>query len=281
MKKFSKLLVLAVSTLLLGACGSNDNSPVIIDIDDSGETNTNTGTRTETGTDTDTSSETDTGSETGTGSETETETDTQTETNTDTETGSSSETDTEPVGDITLKFIEAYNGNCMRFEYNYSPFNYQGHKADGIKSNGVKVMWFEDLPDAKAFNVMVGDITLTEYIFEFMEKEVTYLTVTATVEQEGDPYVPGGELIDFELEYNEVYGDLFAKVSAKTNPFSSKYDFSYYTVNDGEHQDWFVIDGELFQIRLGTNDAGDYSIKFYDSKDAQYGFGNITVPAKN
>lgn len=48
MKRFSKLLVLAVSTLLLGACGSNDNSPVIIDIDDSGETNTDTGTRTET-----------------------------------------------------------------------------------------------------------------------------------------------------------------------------------------------------------------------------------------
>ena len=40
--------------LLLIDDGSNDNSPVIIDIDDSGETNTDTGTKTETGTDTDT-----------------------------------------------------------------------------------------------------------------------------------------------------------------------------------------------------------------------------------
>ena len=267
MKRINNLLLIAASFLLLTGCEKSNDKPVII-IDGSDETSQNTETKPVEGSEEE--------SEPVEVSESEESVESK-----PIEVSESESTPDTPVdpSSITLTHLETYNDEYMRFQYSSSPFDFNGHICKEIKYNNESV-WYEDLPALSAFNVRVVNVKLTSYTFGFADDDGIYLTLTANIEQEGgenpdQPYTPG-EIVDFGLSLVDAYNDIYVKVSYTSDPFNAKYGFSYYTVNDGEHKTWKVKDGTLYQLQLGTNDAGEYTIKFYN-ETAQYGFGNIKI----
>ena len=180
MNKFIKLLISISSIFILSSCGSKDDKPIII-VDGSESESHNIDTSS-------TTSEEESESET-----------TPSESETTSESESNVESQSEETGDVVFTWVETYNDEYMKFSYTRTPFSYDGHVCDEVKVNG-EARWYEDLPDAKMFNVRVVNIKLSEYTFDFMQNGASYLTVKANVEQEepgeeDPPYVPG-EVID-------------------------------------------------------------------------------------
>ena len=270
MKRFTKLLITISSIFVLSSCGAKDDKPIII-VDDSESESQNIESSS-------TTSEKESEDESTTSSESQSESESEQESESESE--QESESQSEETGDVVFTWVETYNDEYMKFSYTRTPFSYEGHKCDEVRVNG-EARWYEDLPDAKMFNVRVVNIKLTEYTFDFMENGTSYLTVKANVEQDGPgeddpPYVPG-EIIELGFVLVDAYNDIYVKVSYTVDPFDSKYGFSYYTVNDGEHKTWKVKDGSLYQLQLGSNDPGDYTIKFYNTDDVLYGQSTITI----
>lgn len=91
----------------------------------------------------------------------------------------------------------------------------------------------------------------------------------------------------FKVTFIEFKDEKYANLVFDSNPFAEKYDFSYYTVNENKlEQASYVLKEEINEqetqkLFLGSNEPGIYVIKFYNSKDIQYGASELNIRLKN
>ena len=96
----------------------------------------------------------------------------------------------------------------------------------------------------------------------------------------------GNQVITFKFTFVKSDEDDYVTVSYEEDPFDSKYDFSYYTVNDKkldkpEYRYKEITDNiETYKIYIGSSESGTYVIKFYNSENKQYGRVNVAVKFK-
>ena len=114
-------------------------------------------------------------------------------------------------------------------------------------------------------------------------------TITAQVTTvEGNTYSTSKEitvahkesgLVDFGLSCLSTYGGAYGRIAYEKNPFAEQYSFDYYTVNEGAHQTFHVadyFDGKpIYQMYLGTEAHGSYTIIFYNTSGEAYGTGSF------
>ena len=85
----------------------------------------------------------------------------------------------------------------------------------------------------------------------------------------------GNQITTFVFTFVNSNEEMYANVSFEDDPFDSKYDFAYYTVNDQklEKSDFHekqTVDGvETYKIYFGSNESGTYVLKFYNSSEKQ------------
>ena len=97
----------------------------------------------------------------------------------------------------------------------------------------------------------------------------------------------GNQITTFVFTFVNSNEEMYANVSFEDDPFDSKYDFAYYTVNDQklEKSDFHekqIVDGvETYKIYFGSNESGTYVLKFYNSSEKQYGRVNVSVKFDN
>lgn len=93
----------------------------------------------------------------------------------------------------------------------------------------------------------------------------------------------GSKIINFKSTCLKADKTSYVNVSFESDPFNSKYDFAYYTVNDqklgdAETKEQENIDNKItYKLFLGSTYSGTYVIKFYNSKKEQYGSSDLKV----
>ena len=121
---------------------------------------------------------------------------------------------------------------------------------------------------------------------EIKEDETTGGNGQSTGLEETTAIDLGNQVINFTFNFIKSDEENYVIVSYEEDPFDSKYDFSYYTVNDAkldkpEYRHKEIIDNvETYKIYLGSNESGTYVIKFYNSEGKQYGRVNVAVKFK-
>lgn len=97
----------------------------------------------------------------------------------------------------------------------------------------------------------------------------------------------GSQITTFKFTFVKSDEEMYANVSFEDDPFDTKYDFAYYTVNDqklekSEYRNKEMVDEvETYEIFLGSNESGTYVLKFYNSNNKQYGRVNVAVKFKD
>ncbi len=97
----------------------------------------------------------------------------------------------------------------------------------------------------------------------------------------------GNQVITFTFTFIKSDEEMYANVSFEDDPFDSKYDFSYYTVNEQKldrceyRYKEMVDDTVTYKIYLGSNESGTYVLKFFNHSDKQYGRVNVAVKFQN
>ena len=97
----------------------------------------------------------------------------------------------------------------------------------------------------------------------------------------------GNQVTTFKFTFIKSDEEQYANVSFEDDPFDkTKYDFSYYTVNDQklEKPEYrykeMVDDVETYKIFVGSNVSGIYVLKFFNTKNKQYGRTNVDIKFK-
>ena len=98
----------------------------------------------------------------------------------------------------------------------------------------------------------------------------------------------GNQITTFTFTFIKSEEEGYANVTFADDPFDkTKYDFSYYTVNEqklekSEYRYKEIIDDvETYKIYVGSNESGTYVLKFYNSKNKQYGRTDVNIQFKN
>ncbi len=96
----------------------------------------------------------------------------------------------------------------------------------------------------------------------------------------------GNQVTIFKCDYVKCSEEMYININFDYDPFDAKYDFAYYTVNEkkldqADYRNKEIVDEVVtYKIFLGTNEAGTYVLKFYNSEDVQYGKMNVTLKKK-
>ena len=119
-----------------------------------------------------------------------------------------------------------------------------------------------------------------------IKEEETGTTGQSTGLEETPVIDLGNQVMTFKFTFVKSDQDNYVNVSFDDDPFDNKYDFAYYTVNDQklEKPEYrykeIVDDVETYKIYLGSSESGTYVLKFFNSKDKQYGRVNVAVKFK-
>ena len=185
------------------------------------------------------------------------------------------------VTSVSITFVEVYNGNYYKFSYDNDPWNVRDHEFKSLRINTThNNVWHENLPALKQFNVQMYDITLSDYTFEWIDTNDNVYLSTTYHQDVADPeegHMNEDGTVNFGLVVKEIYGGgEYIKAAYDVYPFREKYNFSYYTVNDGDTHETFSVkdrigDLDVVQLHVGSGISGTVTIKFYNASNEVYG----------
>ena len=87
----------------------------------------------------------------------------------------------------------------------------------------------------------------------------------------------------FKASFIQVDESFYANIKFDGDPFSETYDFAYYTVNEKTlakpsfNEKETIESKETYKVFLGSNEAGTYIIKFFNTDDKQYGTSEVKI----
>ena len=96
----------------------------------------------------------------------------------------------------------------------------------------------------------------------------------------------GNQIISFSVSFETSTEENYINITYSEDPFDTKYNFSYYTINDSklEKSNYCfketINEKDTYKIYLGTNESGTYVIKFYNKSGIQYGKAFVSVRLK-